>query len=100
MEKYNQTGEGIEHNSQDLKMEIESIKKSQMEVTLELENLGKRPDTRDASITNRIQEMEERISGTEYTIEDIDTLVNRFSPSLDFTVCLGVWHMYCLERGP
>ena len=39
---------------QDLKMEIETIKKSQMETTLELETLGKRPEVIDASITNRI----------------------------------------------
>ena len=44
---------------QDLKMEIETIKKSWRETTLELENLGK--------ITNRIQEIEERISEAEDT---------------------------------
>jgi uncharacterized coiled-coil protein SlyX len=60
---------------QDLKMEIETIKKSQRDTTLELENLGKRSGVRDASITNRIQEIEERISGAEDTIENIDTTV-------------------------
>ena len=60
---------------QDLKMEIETIKKSQRETTLELENLGKRSGVIDASITNRIQEIEERISGAEDTIENIDTTV-------------------------
>jgi uncharacterized coiled-coil protein SlyX len=40
---------------------------------LEIENLGKRSGVRDASITNRIQEIEERISGAEDTIENIDT---------------------------
>jgi hypothetical protein len=39
---------------QDLKVEIETIKKSQREPTLELENLGKRSGVTDASITNRI----------------------------------------------
>jgi hypothetical protein len=39
---------------QDLKMEIETIKKSQRETTLELENLGKRSGVIDASITDRI----------------------------------------------
>jgi hypothetical protein len=38
---------------QDLKMEIEPIKKSQREATLEIENLGKRPGFIDISITNR-----------------------------------------------
>ena len=46
-------------------MEVETIKKSQREKTLEIENLGKRTGAIDESITNRIQEMEERISGAE-----------------------------------
>jgi cell fate (sporulation/competence/biofilm development) regulator YmcA (YheA/YmcA/DUF963 family) len=46
-------------------MEVETIKKSQKEATLELENLGKRSGAIDASITNRIQAIEERISGAE-----------------------------------
>jgi DNA anti-recombination protein RmuC len=41
---------------QDLKMKIETIKKSQRETTLELENLRKRSGVMDASFTNRIQE--------------------------------------------
>ena len=40
-----------------------------------MENLGKRTGTAEVSITNRIQEMEERISGIEDTIEEIDTSV-------------------------
>jgi hypothetical protein len=55
---------------QDLKMEIETIKKSQRETTLELENLGKR-----SGVTKRIQEIEEIISGAEDTLENIDTTV-------------------------
>jgi predicted nucleic acid-binding Zn-ribbon protein len=66
---------------QDLKMEIESIKKSQRETTLELENLRKRLGVTDASITNRIQEIEERISGAEVTIENIDTTVKENAKS-------------------
>jgi uncharacterized coiled-coil protein SlyX len=40
---------------------------------MEMENLGKRSGVTDASVTNRIQEVEERVSGVEDTIEDIDT---------------------------
>jgi predicted transcriptional regulator len=54
-------------------MEIEIIKKSQREVTLEMGKLGKRSGVTNASITNRIQKIEERISGIEDIIEDIDT---------------------------
>ena len=44
---------------QDLEMEIENIKKSQKEATLEMENPGKRSEATDISITNRIQEIKE-----------------------------------------
>ena len=60
---------------QDLKVEVETIKKSQREAILDLENLGKKSGVMDASIDNRIQEVEERISGAEDTIENIDTTV-------------------------
>ena len=60
---------------QDLKMEIETIRKSERETTLEIETLGKKSGAIDARIANRIQEIEERISGAEYTIENIDTTI-------------------------
>jgi hypothetical protein len=56
-------------------MDVETIKKSQRETTLEIENPRKRSGTIHASITNRIQEIEERISGAEDTIENTDTTV-------------------------
>jgi uncharacterized coiled-coil protein SlyX len=60
---------------QDLKMEVKTIKKSQWEIALEMEILGKKSGTIDASINNRIQEMEERISGTEDAIENMVTTI-------------------------
>jgi hypothetical protein len=39
---------------QDLKMEVETIKKPQRETPLEIENLGKKSGAIDASITNKI----------------------------------------------
>ena len=62
---------------QDLKMEVETIKKSQRETTLEIENLGKKSGAIDASIKNKIQEIEERISGAEDTIENIDRKIKK-----------------------
>jgi hypothetical protein len=51
----------IKKTVQDLKEEIEVIKKTQSEEILEMENLGKRTRTKDASITNRtLQDMEGR----------------------------------------
>jgi uncharacterized protein YukE len=40
---------------QDLKIEVETIKKTQRETTLEIEVLGKKSGTIDRSISNRIQ---------------------------------------------
>ena len=60
---------------QNLKVEVETIKTTQMEANLELENLGKRSGIIDVSITNRIQEIEERILGVEDMVEDTDTTV-------------------------
>ena len=60
---------------QNLKIELETIKKSQRETSQEIENLGKKSGAIDASITNRIQDIEERISGAEDSIENIVTTV-------------------------
>ena len=60
---------------QDLKMEVETIKKTQRETTLEIEILGKKSGPIDVSISNRIQEMEERISGAEDSIKNIGTTI-------------------------
>jgi chromosome segregation ATPase len=62
---------------QDLKIEVETIKKSQRETTLEIEILGKKSGAIDASITNRIQDVKERISGAENTIENVDTTIKK-----------------------
>jgi chromosome segregation ATPase len=62
---------------QDIKMEIETLKKAQEEITLEMENLRMTAGVTDTSITNRIQEMEERITDVEGTREDIDTKVKK-----------------------
>jgi DNA-binding FrmR family transcriptional regulator len=60
---------------QDQKIEIESIKKSQRETNIEIENLRKISGVIDKSIINRIKEIKGRISGAEDTIENIDTTV-------------------------
>jgi hypothetical protein len=53
---------------QDLKMEVKTMKKTQRETTLEIETLGKKSGNINVSISNRIQEIEERISGAEDSI--------------------------------
>jgi hypothetical protein len=62
-------------------MEIEAIKKTQNEGILEMEYLGKWIQITDTSITNRIQEMEERISGAK---NEIDSLVKENVKSKNF----------------
>jgi chromosome segregation ATPase len=66
---------GEKKNIQDLKREVETIKDSQRETTLEIEILGKKSGTIDVSTSNRIQEMEERISGAEDSIENMDKTI-------------------------
>jgi predicted nucleic acid-binding Zn-ribbon protein len=65
----------LNNTIQDLKREVETIKKTQRETTLEIETLGKKSETIDASISNRIEEKEERISGAEDSIENISTTI-------------------------
>jgi uncharacterized coiled-coil protein SlyX len=60
---------------QGLKMEVETMNKTQRERNLEIEALGKKSGTIDLSISNRIQELEERISGAEDSIENMDTTI-------------------------
>ena len=73
--KYRKTPPNVKEwnkTTQGLKMEVETLKKSHRETPLEIENLGNKSGVIDASITNRIQEMEERILDAEDTIENID----------------------------
>jgi hypothetical protein len=60
-----------------LKREVDIIKKTQSEKILEIETLGKKSGTIDESIRNRIQEMKERISGAEDSIENICTTIKK-----------------------
>jgi hypothetical protein len=48
---------------QDIEGEVDTIKKTQTETILEIETLGKKFGIIDASISNRIHEMKERILG-------------------------------------
>jgi hypothetical protein len=59
----------------DLKREVDAIKITQSGATLDIATLGKISGTIDASISNRIQEMEERISDAEDSIENIGTII-------------------------
>ncbi|ERE73407.1 LINE-1 type transposase domain-containing protein 1 [Cricetulus griseus] len=59
-----------------MKAEIDTIKKkTQNEGMLEIERLDKGSGSKDVSITNRIQEIEERISVAEDLLEDIQSSI-------------------------
>ena len=70
---------------QDLKTEMEAMKKTQTMGRLDMENLGKWTETTETSITNRIQEIEERISDAEDTTEKINALIKENSKSNKFS---------------
>ena len=53
------------------------MKKTQRETTLETETLGKKSRIIDVSISKRIQEMEERISSAEDSIEHMDQQIKK-----------------------
>lgn len=59
---------------QDLQVEIESMKKTKSEASVETKNLVTRAGSSEARLTKKLEEMEE-ISVNEDMIEDIDTLV-------------------------
>jgi hypothetical protein len=56
-------------------MEVETIKKTQRETTLEIEIIGKKSRNIDMSIGNRIPEMEKGISCAEDSIDNMDTTI-------------------------
>jgi hypothetical protein len=69
---------------QNIKAEVETIKKKkkkkkQTEATLEMENLGKSLGITDVNIINTIQEITERFSSIEDTLEHIDTVLKENS---------------------
>jgi RNA processing factor Prp31 len=57
---------------------VKELNKLIEDLKVEIENLGKRSGITDVSITNRIQEIEERTTGVEETVEEIDTTVKKF----------------------
>jgi hypothetical protein len=72
----------------DLKREVDKIKKTQSEKTLEIETIGKKSGTIGGSISNKIQEMEERISGAEDSIEKISTTIKDNAKCKKICVCV------------
>ena len=57
-----------------------------------MENLGKQMGTTAGSVTNRIQEIEERIQGAEDTIEEIKSFVKENKSNKNLTQnILEIW---------
>jgi hypothetical protein len=75
-------GEGIEQNHAGSKIGNRTYKEIiKGDICGDKKNVGKRARNTDVSITNRIQEIEERISGIEDTTEDIDITVKENTKS-------------------
>jgi predicted nucleic acid-binding Zn-ribbon protein len=55
---------------QNLKGEVETVKKTQMEANLEMENLRRRSGITDVRITNRIREIERNLRYRRYNRRD------------------------------
>lgn len=72
MRENKQTNKQEKGMDKNLKIEIKTIKKTQIKEILEMENLDKWKGTVDMSITNRLQTMSERILAIEDSIKEID----------------------------
>jgi uncharacterized coiled-coil protein SlyX len=85
--KHNQTGEGIEQIEQN-HPGYKNRNRNNKEIKKGDNSVDRKPRKRsgviDASITNRIQKIEERISGAEDTIENIDTTVKEYAKCKKF----------------
>lgn len=60
-----------------MKVEIKSIKKTQTKENMEIKSLGMQTGTTVGNLFNRLEGMEERISGTKDTIEKNDFSVGK-----------------------
>ena len=83
-EKQDKAIKQVMETLQDLKNEMEVMKKTETKGRLDMENLGKQTGTTEINITNNIQEIEERISETKDTIEDINSLIKENNESNKF----------------
>ena len=75
LQENNQTGDGIEQNKPGSKNGSRKNKEITKGENSGDRNSRKKTGTIDASISNRIQEMEDRISGAENSIENMDTTI-------------------------
>lgn len=83
-EKYNQISKGIKQSHPESKNGNRNNKDVTKEHHPGHEDLGKRVGITNASITNKIKEIEERISNIEDTIENTDTAVKEKAKFKDF----------------
>lgn len=63
---------------QNMKKEMESIKKTYIQGHLEIKNLGAQTETAEVSLSYSVQEMEDIILGIEDIIQEIHILVKKW----------------------
>lgn len=74
-EKMNKSLKEIQENTN---KHVEELNQTIKHLKLEIDTLKMRPWVTDASLTNRIQDTEERILVVEITTEDIDTTAKEY----------------------
>lgn len=60
--------------AQDMKVETEPLKKTQTEIKLEMKNLACQTRSSEVSLTNRLKDREEKLSGIKDEIEELGSL--------------------------
>ena len=60
-----------------MQVEIESLKKTESKLKLEMKNLGSQTKTSDVSFTNRAEDTEEGILGIEEKVKEMDMSVKQ-----------------------
>lgn len=58
-----------------MKIEVKSLKKTQIEIKLKMKSPGCQTKISEVNLTNRLKDVEERISGLEEKVEEINSSV-------------------------
>lgn len=79
--------------------EREPIKTTQTEGNLEMKKLGTQTGTDKARLTNKIEEMEERITGIEDSIKEMDITVKENMKSKNIS-CTNIREIWVIKKRP
>lgn len=83
----------------DLEAEMKSREKTQTEGNLEMKKLGTQTGTDKARLTNKIEEMEERITGIEDSIKEMNITVKENMKSKNIS-CTNIREIWVIKKRP